>query len=1023
MRKALAISLALLFGALSIASASGAGEIEKRAPMPGKPLAQTAAAYASDDSAGLHWGVNPLDVVSKLPTDRCPVAQDGLVANTVGQATELGPPFHIGGLPVYVAGPERQQTPDVAFDGTNYLVVWQDRRSGTGLEIYGTRVSPSGAVLDSSGFAVSINKTCTDPATAFDGANYLVVWADYRNGSTSDIYGTLVTISGQVLYPDGFAISTATNGQRDPDIAFDGTNYLVVWHDMRTESTWDIYGARVTTSGQVLDPDGILISAAHNDETDPSVAFGTSNYLVVWDDGRTGSHGIWGARVSPSGVVLDTAGVIISAGPYIQWDPSIAFDGTNYLVAWEDRRNNSTYPDIYATRVSASGVPIDTADFVISAGPLDQLDPSVTFDGLNYFVTWGDERDRRSIDVYGARVSMSGELLDVDGIQVVYAYGSQGFPAVASGDTNYLIVWNDGRGDSDAAYGGRVSLSGDALDIDGIPLSTVANPQRDPAIAFDGRNYLVAWSDYRGGVFVPEIYAARVSFSGELLDAEPIAIDSPPGAQLHPDAAFDGTNYFVVWETTDGNIYGARVDTSGHVLDPAGIPICTELHTQEDPAVDFGGSSYLVVWGDRRNVAVTGSDIYGARVDTSGNVLDPDGIDICTADDDQSYPDVSYNWQMDFLVVWEDDRNGGMGADIYGSRVRKTGVVVGGDGVGISMAVNHQFSPAVAYDGVNHLVVWEDRRHDGFSDIYGARVDVHFDILDDSGIPISLAPGRQYRPVVGFEGRHYVVVWEDERSGVRDIYGARVGLSGEVLDSQGTVISCASKNKFSPVVTRSKGYNLLIAYEAWTPPPYDSYRIWGNTWSGPTAVLFASASAASSGGSVTLSWEMGVDVPASSFAIQRSDSPEGKFAVVDIPVFEFGSLSYSCTDYSVIPGRTYWYKILLESSLGEETYGPIRVEVEPVPAVCRAHQSYPNPSSPFCTIRYEVPRPGRVLLRVFDVTGSLVRTLVDAHREPGSYSELWDGRADGGRQLPSGVYFYRLEAGDFLATRKMVQLR
>jgi hypothetical protein len=97
--------------------------------------------------------------------------------------------------------------------------------------------------------------------------------------------------------------------------------------------------------------------------------------------------------------------------------------------------------------------------------------------------------------------------------------------------------------------------------------------------------------------------------------------------------------------------------------------------------------------------------------------------------------------------------------------------------------------------------------------------------------------------------------------------------------------------------------------------------------------------------------------------------------------------------------------------------------VDTVPIAYRAYQSYPNPFNPMCTIRYEIPKAGRVSLRIFDVSGSLVRTLVDAWREPGAYSEVWDGRGDAGKALPSGVYFYRLEAGDFVATRKMVLLR
>jgi flagellar hook assembly protein FlgD len=64
-----------------------------------------------------------------------------------------------------------------------------------------------------------------------------------------------------------------------------------------------------------------------------------------------------------------------------------------------------------------------------------------------------------------------------------------------------------------------------------------------------------------------------------------------------------------------------------------------------------------------------------------------------------------------------------------------------------------------------------------------------------------------------------------------------------------------------------------------------------------------------------------------------------------------------------------------------------------------------------------------VTLRVFDVNGTSVRTLVDGFRATGVYREVWDGTADDGTALSSGVYFYRLEAGDFVATRKMVLLR
>jgi len=83
----------------------------------------------------------------------------------------------------------------------------------------------------------------------------------------------------------------------------------------------------------------------------------------------------------------------------------------------------------------------------------------------------------------------------------------------------------------------------------------------------------------------------------------------------------------------------------------------------------------------------------------------------------------------------------------------------------------------------------------------------------------------------------------------------------------------------------------------------------------------------------------------------------------------------------------------------------------------------PNPFNPSTTIRYAVGGTGAVTLRVYDVAGHLVRTLVDAQRSPGTYEARWDGRDERGRGVASGVYFYRLRAGDFSQTRRMVLLK
>ena len=85
--------------------------------------------------------------------------------------------------------------------------------------------------------------------------------------------------------------------------------------------------------------------------------------------------------------------------------------------------------------------------------------------------------------------------------------------------------------------------------------------------------------------------------------------------------------------------------------------------------------------------------------------------------------------------------------------------------------------------------------------------------------------------------------------------------------------------------------------------------------------------------------------------------------------------------------------------------------------------NYPNPFNPSTTIRYEIASRTKVELRVFDVSGALVRTLVNESKAPGAYSLEWNGRDDKGTAVSSGVYFYRITAGDFSDVRKMTLVK
>jgi hypothetical protein len=151
-------------------------------------------------------------------------------------------------------------------------------------------------------------------------------------------------------------------------------------------------------------------------------------------------------------------------------------------------------------------------------------------------------------------------------------------------------------------------------------------------------------------------------------------------------------------------------------------------------------------------------------------------------------------------------------------------------GIPISTAVSSQWVPAVAFDGTNLLVVWQDDRGGDYSDIYGARVTPSGALLDSSGIAVSTAAGRQDVPAVAFEGANFLVVWQDERSGCySDIYGARVTSSGAVYD-EGAVVT-QEGNQTEPALCRGTGSQMFLVYQGWAGTvggkTYNTDRIWG----------------------------------------------------------------------------------------------------------------------------------------------------------------------------------------------------
>ena len=334
--------------------------------------------------------------------------------------------------------------PSVSFDGRNFLLVFERRE-----QIFGMRISQSGDILDDPPeFAISSEApragAHSHPVLAFNGTQYLVVWQ--RLDGDYDIVGAQVTTQGQVS--EELPIFEATGEQALPSIASNGVDYFVVWRDTRTGSgpsgDSDIFGARVAGNGTVLDPEGLPVSTAQNLQDSPHVTFAGEHYLVVWMDERfspfpnvpLGKLDVFARRIHPVGFILDgpvaVGGIEINlAGTNLTHQkvfPKAGFDGTNYLITWSylGTSTDAPFSGVYAARLSTGGVLLDgpptSLGIPIATPPGDfsnLVHPNILFSGKNQLLAWVQNSDETDIPkslegVLIHRISTESKDINVD---------------------------------------------------------------------------------------------------------------------------------------------------------------------------------------------------------------------------------------------------------------------------------------------------------------------------------------------------------------------------------------------------------------------------------------------------------------------------------------------------------------------------------------------------------------------------------------------------------------------------------
>ncbi len=191
----------------------------------------------------------------------------------------------------------------------------------------------------------------------------------------------------------------------------------------------------------------------------------------------------------------------------------------------------------------------------------------------------------------------------------------------------------------------------------------------------------------------------------------------------------------------------------------------------------------------------------------------------------------------------------------------------------------------------------------------------------------------------------------------------------------------------------------------------------------PVPVELASFTANNDENKVTLSWQTATEKNNAGFDIERSSDNKNFQKIANIPGrgTTTEKQSYSYVDNSSSGGKLY-YRLKQIDYNGSFTYSST-LEVTAIPIVFKLSQNYPNPFNPTTTIKFQLPKQERVVLEIYNTLGEKVKTLFNDVKDAGYYQALWNGTNNNNITVSTGVYIYRLTAGQYVTSKKMMFLK
>ena len=576
-------------------------------------------------------------------------------ARLTAEGVPVVPPLRVS------AGEFASEWPDIVWTGTEFGIVWEDRRDQNA-EIYFARIDATGGVLQESRLTFD-PAVSGRPQLAWNGDGFGVAWSDERHGD-GEIYFLPLSADGT---PTGVEkrVTTAAGDSREPRILWTGTEYLLIWVDDRLGAA-ELFFQRLNVQGEPLGGAVRVTTGAANPRVPRTIWTGTE-VVAVWKDDRELGGEFWLARLAGDGGRLG-GDIRLTNSFAAVFDPALAWSGGEIALVWRDMRHFQG--ELYLATFDPLGSPLGT-ETRLTSEDAPSLQPALSWTGSSFLLAWTEERDGNR-EIYAGPIVCDCADEDGDGFgscQECDDTRSESHPAAFEA-CDLLDNDCDGVVDNVAVTCGTGACARSGACVDGIPSCVSGSPEPETCNAFD---------DDCDGLTdeAAEVADCPSSCNDARPGLAPIPLTDGESLARHPAMVWNGEVFGVAWEASEDGIPAVFFSVFG----PAGqdIGVTRRLGGASgpatSPAVVWTGVEFVVVWADARAAV---EQVFLRRFNAVGVPLGGE-IPLTSGVEPARTPELDWTGS-ELGVVWSEGRPGGRSDQVRAFRSAGRAVVRRSDG-------------------------------------------------------------------------------------------------------------------------------------------------------------------------------------------------------------------------------------------------------------------------------------------------------------------------------------------------------